>query len=105
MILEHAVLPVKPGMADDFVAAFEQAKKWILAQPGCRSLQVLRSIETPDRFVLLVEWDSVEAHERGFRGSPSYAEWRRLLHRFYEPMPVVEHFTTVIDEAPHRYEG
>ena len=105
MILEHAVLPVKPGLAESFVAAFEEAKPLILAQPGCRSLQVLRSIETPDRFVLLVEWDSVEAHEQGFRGSAAYAEWKRLLHRFYEPMPTVEHFTTVIDEAPRRYEA
>lgn len=105
MILEHAVLPVKPGQAEDFVAAIEEAKRFILSSPGCRSLQVLRSIETPDRFVLLVEWDSVAAHEQGFRGSPAYAEWRRLLHRFYEPMPVVEHFTTVLDEAPRRYEA
>jgi len=103
VVLEHAVLEVKPDRVESFLSAFREAKPLILAQPGCRSLQVLRSIETPARFVLLVEWDSVEDHEQGFRGSPAYAEWKRLLHHHYDPMPVVEHFTTVVDEAPRRY--
>jgi heme-degrading monooxygenase HmoA len=94
---------VKPGLVESFLAALGEAKPLMLAQPGCRSLQIVRSIETPNRFVLLVEWDSVEDHEQGFRGSAAYGEWRRLLHHHYDPMPVVEHFTTVVDEAPRRY--
>ena len=54
--------------------------------------------------MLLVEWDSLEAHTEGFRGSPAYQEWRALLHHFYDPHPVVEHFSTVVtaevDHAP-----
>jgi len=103
MVLEHAVLQVKPELVESFLAAIHEAKPFILGQPGCRSLQVVRSIETPARFVLLVEWDSVDDHERGFRSSPAYAEWKRLLHHHYDPMPVVEHFTTVVDEAPRRW--
>jgi heme-degrading monooxygenase HmoA len=45
--------------------------------------------------LLLVEWESLEAHTQGFRGSAAYEEWRRLLHHFYEPFPVVEHFEPV----------
>ena len=52
-------------------------------------------IETPNAYLLLVRWESVEAHEVGFRGSPGYERWRALLHGFYEPFPVVEHFTGV----------
>ena len=100
MVLEHAVLSVKPDRVASFLAAIHEAKPLILSQRGCRSLRVVQSIETPTRFVLLVEWDSVEDHERGFRGSADYAEWKRLLHHHYDPMPVVEHFTTVVDDVP-----
>ena len=103
MILEHAVLEVKPELVDSFLESIEQAKHIMLANEGCRSLQVVRSIETPNRFVLLVEWDSLEAHTERFRGTPAYEEWRALLHHHYDPMPTVEHFTTVVGESPARY--
>lgn len=103
MVLEHAVLEVKPELVDSFLRSMEEAKHVMLANEGCRSLQVLRSIETPNRFVLLVEWDSVQAHEQGFRGTPAYEEWRALLHHHYDPMPTVEHLTTVVGESPRRY--
>jgi heme-degrading monooxygenase HmoA len=51
-----------------------------------------RSIESPNLYLLLVEWDSVEAHTDGFRTSPEYEFWKALLHHFYDPFPVGEHF-------------
>jgi heme-degrading monooxygenase HmoA len=95
VILEHALLPVIPGQEADFEAAFAEAKAIIAAMPGFVDLQLSRSIETPNEYLLLVHWESVEAHEQGFRGSPEYGRWRALLHRFYEPFPVVEHFAEV----------
>ncbi|MEF3405612.1 antibiotic biosynthesis monooxygenase family protein [Agromyces sp. CCNWLW203] len=95
MILEHALLPVVPGREADFEAAFAEAKSIIAGMPGFIGLRLSRSIETPNEYLLLVEWESVEAHETGFRGSPEYGRWRELLHRFYEPFPVVEHFAEV----------
>ena len=95
MILEHALLPVVPGREADFEAAFAEAKSIIAGAPGFIGLRLSRSIETPNEYLLLVEWESVEAHETGFRGSPEYGRWRELLHRFYEPFPVVEHFAEV----------
>jgi heme-degrading monooxygenase HmoA len=56
---------------------------------------VSRSVESPNLYLLLVEWDSIEAHTEGFRGSEEYGKWRALLHHFYEPFPVVEHFCRV----------
>lgn len=95
VILEHALLPVVPGREDDFETAFAEAKSIIAGMPGFIDLRLSRSIETPNEYLLLVQWESVEAHEVGFRGSAEYGRWRELLHRFYEPFPVVEHFAEV----------
>ncbi|GAA3526962.1 antibiotic biosynthesis monooxygenase family protein [Nocardioides daeguensis] len=95
MILEHAVLPVLPGQEAAFETAFGQARSIISAMPGFRSLALRRSLESPNLYLLLVEWDSVEDHTEGFRGSPQYDEWRALLHHFYDPFPVVEHYADV----------
>ncbi|MFE6257506.1 antibiotic biosynthesis monooxygenase family protein [Agromyces sp. NPDC057865] len=95
MILEHAILPVVPGRETDFEAAFAEAKPIIASMPGFVDLTLSRSIETPSAYLLLVHWESVEAHEQGFRGSPEYERWRALLHGFYEPFPVVEHFAEI----------
>jgi heme-degrading monooxygenase HmoA len=95
MITEHVELPVIPGREDEYEAAFAKAKPLIAASPGFRGLSLTRCIERPNFYVLLVQWDSVEDHMVGFRESPAYQEWRTLLHHFYDPFPVVEHFTEV----------
>jgi len=93
MILEHALLPVRTGQEGDFEAAFAEAHPIIASMPGFISLSLRKGIESPSTYLLLVEWESVEHHEVGFRQSPEYQQWRALLHRFYEPFPVVEHFS------------
>ena len=95
MILEHAILPVTPGREADFEAALAEATPIIAGMPGFIDLQVSRSIETPSEYLLLVHWENVEAHEVVFRASEPYQQWRALLHGFYEPFPVVEHFAPV----------
>ncbi len=102
MITEHALLDVVAGCEDEFVAAMEQAKAIIAASPGFVSLSVARCVERPNRFLLLVEWEHLEDHTEGFRGSAAYADWRAALHHFYEPFPVVEHFETVVTASPPR---
>jgi len=79
-------------MAADFEAAFAQASSIISAMPGYVSHELQRCIEVPHRYILLVDWESLEAHTVGFRGSPQYQEWKRLLHHFYDPFPTVEHY-------------
>ena len=96
MITEHALLDVTPGREDEFVRAMERAKTIIAASPGFRSLRVERCVERPSCFLLLVEWERLEDHTEGFRGSPAYEEWRAALHHFYDPFPVVEHFEAVV---------
>ena len=95
MITEHALLDVKPGLEEDFEAAFAEARAIIASMPGFESLQLQRCLERPSSYLLLVDWARLEDHTEGFRKSPQYEDWRRLLHHFYEPFPTVEHFTLV----------
>jgi heme-degrading monooxygenase HmoA len=99
VILEHAILPIVPGREADFEAAFAEAQAIIAGMAGFVDLRLSRSIETPNAYLLLVHWESVQAHEVGFRGSHEYGRWRELLHGYYEPFPVVEHFAEVAQVA------
>jgi heme-degrading monooxygenase HmoA len=96
MILELAVLDVRPGERAAFEAAFGEAKSIISAMAGFRHLELQHCLEVPDRYVLLVGWDRLEDHTEGFRGSPEYERWKALLHHFYDPFPTVEHYEPVI---------
>ena len=94
-ILERAELPVIAHLTDEFEADFASVRHLPAQIPGFRSLELHRGIESPELYLLLIEWESVEAHEVGFRTSPQYAEWSEILHRYYDPFPVVEHFARV----------
>ncbi|MGI8404322.1 MAG: antibiotic biosynthesis monooxygenase family protein [Thermomicrobiales bacterium] len=95
MILEVAMLNVIPGQESDFEAAFRQAAKIIASMPGYRAHQLQRCLEVDNKYLLLVEWNTLEDHTVGFRRSLEYVTWKKLLHHFYDPFPTVEHFTTV----------
>ena len=99
MILESALLDVKPGEEAAFEAALREARPLIAATPGFRSIAVKRCLETPNRYLLLVEWETLEDHTVGFRQSTRYEKWRALLHHFYDPFPRVEHFSASVLEA------
>lgn len=95
MILEHAVLPVRPGSEEEFESAFAEAKQFIASVPGFEGVTLSRCHERPSTYLLLVRWHRLEDHVEGFRSSPQYERWRELLHHFYDPHPVVEHFEQV----------
>ena len=95
MVLEVAILNVRPGESEAFEAAFLEAQQIISASAGYQRHELQRCIEVADRYLLLVWWDSLESHTQGFRMSPEYPRWRELLHRFYDPFPVVEHYAPV----------
>ena len=94
MILETAILNVKSGQEASFETAMAQARPLIAATPGFLGIQVHPCIETPGRYLLLVQWNSVTDHIVGFRQSERYETWRALLHHFYDPFPLVEHYET-----------
>ena len=95
MILEVAILNVKPGMNDAFESTFKEASNIIASMPGYLSHELQKCLEVSDRYLLLVRWETLEAHTIGFRQSPEYQKWKQLLHHFYEPFPVVEHYYSI----------
>ena len=97
MILEAAILNVRPGQEEAFEAALWQARPLIAATPGFLGLKIQRCVETPNRYLLLVDWRSLEDHTVGFRQSDRYSKWRNLLHHCYDPFPTVEHYGEAID--------
>jgi heme-degrading monooxygenase HmoA len=96
MVTEHALLPVIPGREAEFEIAFGEARAIITSMSGCRNVSLSRSIESPSTYLLLVEWEHLDDHVIGFRQSEHYEKWRNLLHHFYEPFPVVEHYQAVL---------
>jgi len=92
MIFEVAILNVKAGQEADFEVAFTSASPIIASMKGYMRHELRRCLETANQYALLVEWQTLEDHTVGFRGSEQYQEWRRLLHHFYDPFPTVEHY-------------
>jgi len=95
MVLEVALIDVIAGKEDEFAAAYAEAYPLVATTPGCRSVRMTRGIETPGRFVLLVEWDSVDAHLDNFRATDRFTKWRALIGPYFDGAPRVEHFSDV----------
>ena len=95
MVLEIADFRVLADKADAFPAAVERGLPHVSGTPGFRNARLTRSIETPTRFVLIIEWDSVEAHTEAFRGGPDFAKWRAEVGPFFDGAPFVEHVEVV----------
>jgi heme-degrading monooxygenase HmoA len=95
MILEVAPLSIRPGQCAAFEAAFNQAQAILGSMPGYVNHELQRCLERDHEYILLVRWETLEAHEVGFRKSLEYQKWKRLLHHFYEPFPTVLHYEVV----------
>jgi heme-degrading monooxygenase HmoA len=95
MVLEIADITVVPGREDAFAQAYREGVTHLRDSPGFRSARMTRGIESPSRFVLLVEWEDLEAHTVGFRESERFTRWRAVIGPFFDGAPRVEHFTDV----------
>ena len=95
MVLEIARFSIIPGREGDFAVAYAQGRELLLATPGCRTIRMTRGIESPSAFVLMVEWDSLDDHEVGFRQSERFPAWRALIGPFFADPPVVEHYADI----------
>jgi heme-degrading monooxygenase HmoA len=95
MILEVAILDIVPNSNQEFERSFLKAQTIIMSMNGYISHELQKCIETPNRYILLVKWNSLEDHVNGFRKSKEYQEWKTLLHHFYNPFPTVEHYELV----------
>ena len=92
MTLEVAILDVIPQEKTQFESTFKIAEKIIQKQKGYIKHELKKNVKKSSRYILLVEWETIEDHEIGFRKSTDYLEWKALLHHYYDPFPVVEHY-------------
>jgi heme-degrading monooxygenase HmoA len=94
MILEIADIRIQPGRQAEFEEAIARGARTVIATArGFRGYKVNKGIESPERYVLQIFWDTLEDHTVQFRGSPAFAEWRAIVGPFFAQPPVVEHFT------------
>lgn len=94
MILEIAEIRIAPGQQAAFDEAIQRALTTVASQAkGMRGYRVNKCIESPERYVLQIFWDTLEDHTVGFRQGPLFAQWRAIIGPFFASPPVVEHFT------------
>ena len=95
MVTEIAVLEITPGSEEAFADAYREVRHEVAETEGCRSVRLTRGVESPSRFVLLVEWDSVEAHEGNFRAGDRFVRWRAAIGPHFAGPPQVEHYVDI----------
>lgn len=97
MVLETAQMQVKAGEEAAFEDAMRRAAPVIATAAGYIGHEVQRCVELPGRYLLLVQWQTLEAHTVGFRGSPAFAQWRAIIGPYFASAPVVEHYASVLE--------
>jgi heme-degrading monooxygenase HmoA len=100
MILEVADIRIVPGRQAEFDAAIQQGLTGVISRAkGFRGFKVNKGVESPERYLLMIFWDTLEDHTVAFRGSPLFAEWRAIVGPFFAAPPTVEHFTLLAKSA------
>lgn len=99
MILEMAILQVLKGEEHHFEKDFTIASQFIQSIPGYVNHSLRKCIEEENKYLLLVDWEKLEDHTIGFRESGAYLEWKKLLHLYYNPFPIVEHYEMVLEHT------
>ena len=98
MILEVAEFRIKPGTQADFDAAIKRGVETVIAKAkGYRGYKVQKGIDSPERYLLMIHWDTVENHTVDFRQSPAFQEWRAFVSLYFAAPPVAEHFTLLAE--------
>lgn len=96
MILEIADMRIQPGQQAAFEEAVQRGLSTVIAKArGCRGWKVNHGIESPERYVLMIFWDTLEDHTVAFRQGPLFTEWRAIVGPFFAQPPQVEHFSLV----------
>tara|TARA_Y100001934_G_C11661995_1_gene454930 strand:+ start:62 stop:373 length:312 start_codon:yes stop_codon:yes gene_type:complete len=97
MILEVAILNVKNELQENFEKDFKIASQYISSIKGYKGHSLRKCMENENQYILLVDWENIQNHEVDFRQSDAYLKWKELLHDYYEPFPIVEHYETVFE--------
>jgi len=92
MITEIAILNIRNEERDAFEKSFSVAKNIIASMKGYIEHELLKCIEEENKYLLIVRWKKIEDHIEGFRKNEEYNKWKKLLHHYYNPFPLVEHY-------------
>lgn len=102
MILEIADIRIKPGQQAEFEEAIQHGVTTIASQAkGFKGFRVNKCIETPERYVLQIFWETLEDHTVAFREGPLFPQWRAIVGPFFAGPPQVEHFTLLAESPAH----
>lgn len=100
MILELADIRIQPGKQAEFDAAIQRGLEQVISKAkGFQGYKVNKGIESPERYVLMIFWETLENHTVDFRQSPAFQEWRSIVGPYFASMPVVEHFSLLTKSA------
>ncbi|MEC4723217.1 antibiotic biosynthesis monooxygenase family protein [Noviherbaspirillum sp. CPCC 100848] len=100
MILELADIRIQPGKQAEFDAAIQRGLEQVISKAkGFQGYKVNKGIESPERYVLMIFWETLENHTVDFRQSPAFQEWRAIVGPYFASMPVVEHFSLLTKSA------
>jgi heme-degrading monooxygenase HmoA len=99
MVLEVARINVKAGMAGEFEANVGKAAPLFMRAKGCQGMELQRSIERENGYLLLVKWQTLENHTVDFRGSEDFLQWRQLVGHCFEGAPEVEHTQVAVEAS------
>jgi heme-degrading monooxygenase HmoA len=101
MILEIADIRIAPGQQAAFDEAIQRGLATVISNAkGMRGYKVNKCIESPERYVLQIFWDTLEDHTVAFRQGPLFAQWRAIVGPFFASPPLVEHFTLLLKSEP-----
>lgn len=96
MILELADIRIHPGQQAAFDEAIVRGVTTVISQAqGFRGFKVNKGIESPERYILQIFWDTLENHTVDFRGGPLFPQWRAIVGPFFAVPPAVEHYELV----------
>lgn len=100
MILELADIRIQPGKQAEFDAAIRKGVETVIAKAkGFKGYKVNKGVESPERYLLMIFWETLENHTVDFRGSPGFAEWRAIVGPYFASPPAVEHYTLLAKSA------
>jgi heme-degrading monooxygenase HmoA len=100
MILEHCDIEIDPSKGPQFEEAITRGVETVIAKSrGFKGFKVNHSVESPERYVLMIYWETIENHTVDFRGSAAFADWRAIVGPYFAKPPVVEHMTLVAKSA------
>lgn len=97
MVVEIIRYDIEAGRESAFEAAYGEAGRYLDESPNCFGYQLTRCVEEPNRYILRIEWDSLEGHMKGFRGSPDFSKFFAEIRPYFDSIEEMQHYEVKLD--------